>query len=221
MFILRTGDDKQLGPKVLSKVTAHHNLQLSLMERLAAQPLYKAKQQQLVVHLVKNYRNHPLILKFLSDTFYDAKLKAEASEYFQHLHALSTHTEKSTWNALAQWTKKGTKKEFPFLFYGVEGGREEREGDSPSYFNITEASAIAALIMDMTKGTNNSKILVNSCHRVELRIDHSRIGVITPFYKQTAKIRQLLRTKGLGQVKVRLVALHCKLIMVPTLLLHR
>lgn len=95
LFMLRTGDNKQLGPKVLSKVTAHHNLQLSLMERLTAQPLYKAKQQQLVVHLLKNYRNHPLILKFLSDTFYDAKLKAEASTYLKHVQTLNTLSQRN------------------------------------------------------------------------------------------------------------------------------
>ena len=35
------------------------------------------------------------------------------------------------------------------LFCGLEGGQEEQEGDSPSYFNRYESSTVAVLIQDL------------------------------------------------------------------------
>ena len=68
-----------------------------------------------------------------------------------------------------EWEKKGTKKAFPMLFCSLEGSCEEREGDSPSYFNRTEATTILALVKSLLSscadaiteeevGSNNNRL---------------------------------------------------------------
>lgn len=71
---------------------------------------------------------------------------------------------------------------FPFAFFAVEG-QDMREGDSPSFFNPFEIMLVAELIGDLV---------------AEKKLRHSDIGVISPFYKHTSKLRRLLRQKGLG-----------------------
>ena len=68
-----------------------------------------------------------------------------------------------------EWEKRGTKKAFPMLFCSLEGSCEEREGDSPSYFNRTEATTILALVKSLLSscadaiteeevGSNNNRL---------------------------------------------------------------
>jgi helicase MOV-10 len=59
--------------------------------------------------------------------FYDGELVACADEYRE---------------SLCEWDELPTKG-FPLIFHGVEG-RDEREGNSPSWFNAVEASQVAA-----------------------------------------------------------------------------
>lgn len=74
--------------------------------------------------------------------------------------------------ALSHWNKLGTNKDFPFLFRGLRGSKEEREADSPGYFNIMEASTIATII---------SNLFISEKGKLE----PSDIAVITPYQKQT------------------------------------
>ncbi|KAL1500036.1 hypothetical protein AB1Y20_012713 [Prymnesium parvum] len=173
--VVMAGDPQQLGPSTFTKVDSVHGLHLSIMERLANLPVYETRCSQVCMHLTKNYRSHPAIVKLLSKISYNNRLEPMAPN------------EQVT--SLQGWAKRDTKASFPMLFCGLEGGREEQEGDSPSYFNRHEASTILVLISD----------LLNSM-KSELR--QEEIGVITPFYKQTQKLRMLLRTRGLGKVYV-------------------
>ena len=69
-------------------------------------------------------------------------------------------------------------------------GQEEREGDSPSWFNRQEALVLVELVGDLLTG----------CERDGLT--QEGVGVITPYHRQTQKLRTLLRARGLGRVKV-------------------
>ena len=75
------------------------------------------------------------------------------------------------------------------LFCGLQGGTEEQEGDSPSVFNRQEAATLLVLIQD----------LLGEC-KAELRQED--VGVITPYYRQTQKLRSLLKARKLGGVRV-------------------
>lgn len=84
---------------------------------------------------------------------------------------------------LISWNELPNKNNFPCLFYGIEG-EDMREGDSPSFFNQYEASTVSSLI----------KKLVEQFPWLSV----GDIGVISPYYKQSEKIRILLRASGFG-----------------------
>jgi hypothetical protein len=88
-------------------------------------------------------------------------------------------------NSLLNWDRLPNKS-FPCFFYSVEG-EDLRESTSPSFFNPHEASAIVHMIGDLLG---------------DQKITAEEIGVITSYYKQTEKIKTLLRSKSLGAVKV-------------------
>ena len=75
-------------------------------------------------------------------------------------------------NALQDWGKSGTERAFPMLFVSLEGGSEEREGDSPSWFNRQEAHVLQELVVD----------LMRACEAKGLK--QEAVGVITPCFKQ-------------------------------------
>ena len=102
------------------------------MERLQTLATYANGPANLCQFLNVNYRSHPAIVKLLSKVSYEGKLKSAAPS--------------DKVNALAHWEKRGTKRPFPMLFCGMEGGTEEQEGDSPSVFNRQEASTLLVLI---------------------------------------------------------------------------
>jgi helicase MOV-10 len=77
-MIVMAGDDKQLGPRVISKSSKHHGLHVSVMERLVeCCGVYKKRTDpNFSMTLTKNYRNHPAILNLLSTLFYNNKLES-------------------------------------------------------------------------------------------------------------------------------------------------
>jgi helicase MOV-10 len=87
---------------------------------------------------------------------------------------------------LISWNELPNKNNFPCVFYGIEG-EDMREGDSPSFFNQYEASTISTLIKNLLKQFPT--------------LTNGDIGVISPYYKQSEKIRILLRKSGFGGSK--------------------
>ena len=126
--------------------------------------------------LTSNYRSHPELVKMLGRISYSNTLQAQAPA--------------AKVNALRNWAKSSTDQKFPMLFCSLEGGQEEREGDSPSWFNRQEAFVLLEIISDLLKG----------CEQDGLKQED--VGVITPYFKQTQKLRMLLRSHGLAKVKV-------------------
>lgn len=69
---------------------------------------------------------------------------------------------------------------FPIIFHGVDGP-DMREGDSPSWFNLSEAEVVADYVRKLRDG-----IPAVALHD---------IGVIVPYMKQVQKLQTLLQCK--------------------------
>ena len=131
------GDPLQLGPVILSAVAKQNGLEMSLLERFTKtlelyarntqqHPLNSGYDARAITMLVDNYRSHQAIIHVPSERFYNNELKSCADpaliEQFR------------AWSQLPQ-------KEFPLIFHGIVG-EDEREGNSPSWFNRSEAIVV-------------------------------------------------------------------------------
>lgn len=172
--VIMAGDPQQLGPNTFSKVESVHGLHCSIMERMSALPLYTSS-KFLSARLTNNYRSHPALVRLLSRISYGGQLQPMAKP--------------ERVEALAGWSKRGTRRDFPMLFCAVQGGVEAQEDDSPSFYNHAEAALVADMVGELLHSVNGA-------------LAPEEIGVITPFYKQTQKLRGMLRARGLGRVKV-------------------
>ncbi|XP_054843764.1 RNA helicase Mov10l1 [Eublepharis macularius] len=181
--IVLSGDPMQLGPVIKSKIAAVYGLNVSLMERLMSRPLYLRDEDAfgacgsynplLVTKLVKNYRSHAALLTLPSKLFYHKELEVCADP--------------SVANSLLGWEKL-PKKGFPLVFHGMRGN-EMREGHNPSWFNPTEAVQIMRYCCLLAK-------------RISHTVSQTDIGVIAPYRKQVEKIRLLLHSVDLTDIKV-------------------
>ncbi|KAF4109902.1 putative helicase mov-10-B.2 [Onychostoma macrolepis] len=172
--LVLAGDPKQLGPVLRSPLAINHGLDVSLLERLMTQnDLYKKDDMEFdkcyVTKLLLNYRSHPSILKVPNELFYDGELVACANEISSNQYC--------TWEHLP---KRG----FPVIFHGVPG-KDERESNSPSFFNIFEIE----IIVDYLK-----KLLLTQAKRGISRISPRDIGIIAPYRKQVEKIRRAIKS---------------------------
>ncbi|KDQ06469.1 hypothetical protein BOTBODRAFT_149656 [Botryobasidium botryosum FD-172 SS1] len=115
------------------------------------------------VKLLQNYRSHLDILNFPNNKFYDGELQAHGSP--------------ETINRCLDWGELGgpRNKRFPLIFHGI-AGKDLREGRSPSYFNIEEASLVKQYVQKLKR----------------FGLADSDIGVISPYSAQCGKIRTLL-----------------------------
>jgi len=185
--VVLAGDPQQLGPIVRSSEACKFGLDVSFLERLIkSTALYRRDLVRFpgsqgfnpyrIVKLVDCYRCHSEILKVPNEALYDGDLQPKADPVLV--------------NSLLSWVGLPNKK-FPVLFHGAEG-ENDREADSPSWFNISEAEIVVnyvkALRTEMSTSLRSLKL--------------SEIGIITPYQKQVSKIRQALRLCGCGEVDV-------------------
>ncbi|KAK3919161.1 Putative helicase mov-10-B.1 [Frankliniella fusca] len=175
--VIMAGDPKQLGPILQSPIAARFGLDISMLERLMALPLYSKKpdtnqyDSNVLTKLVLNYRSHPSILQVSNNLFYDGELEARGDT--------------SITESFCSW--KGLKKEgFPLIFHGVVG-MDEREGASPSFFNRQEVEIVTDYVQ---------KILADRVATSE------EIGVVTPYNKQVKKIRRACELLRLPDIDV-------------------
>jgi len=122
--------------------------------------------------LKKNWRSHASILKFPNDEFYKGELVANADPVIV--------------NSCLRWWRLPNPS-FPIVFHAIKG-KDQRQASSPSFFNISEASAVRDYIRDLREDTG-------------LHISDNLMGVISPYNAQCQKIRTLLRQSNPG-VKV-------------------
>lgn len=130
-----------------------------------ASPESRAK-GMLYVKLLDNYRNHPQILKVPNAEFYSDELKVCAS--------------RSTTHRLENWSGWPTKG-FPFIFHAMHG-KDDRSGNSPSFFNIAEVSQV--------------KRYVESLRSNRPRLTDSDIGIISPYASQVRSLRKSVNAES-------------------------
>ncbi|XP_010014147.1 PREDICTED: putative helicase Mov10l1, partial [Nestor notabilis] len=181
--IVLVGDPKQLGPVIKSKIALTFGLNMSFLERLTSREIYQrdkdafaacgAYNPLLITKLTKNYRSHRALLALPSKLFYHKELEVCADT--------------SVVNSLLRWGKL-PRKGFPLIFHGIRGS-ETRESHNPSWFNPTEAVQVMQYCSHLAKSEYTA-------------VPVTDIGVITPYRKQVEKIRFLLRSIDLADIKV-------------------
>ncbi|XP_023590289.1 RNA helicase Mov10l1 [Trichechus manatus latirostris] len=181
--IVLAGDPMQLGPVIKSRLAMAYGLNVSMLERLMSRPAYLRDENAfgacgaynplLVTKLVKNYRSHSALLALPSRLFYHKELEVCADP--------------KVVTSLLGWEKL-PRKGFPLIFHGVRGS-EAREGRSPSWFNPAEAVQVMRYCCLLSRSLSS-------------QVSANDIGVITPYRKQVEKIKILLRTVDLTDVKV-------------------
>ncbi|XP_030634044.1 putative helicase mov-10-B.1 [Chanos chanos] len=174
--LVLVGDPRQLGPVLRSPLAMRCGLGLSLLERLMRENLLYQKStgsgqydRRFVTKLLRNYRSHPAILRIPNEMFYDNELQVFAKQMEREAF--------SKWEHLP---KKG----FPVIFHGAMG-KDEREANSPSFFNVTEVEILVSYLNKL-KETQGKKGLP--------KLSPSDIGIIAPYRKQVEKIQTALRS---------------------------
>ncbi|XP_036257025.1 RNA helicase Mov10l1 [Molothrus ater] len=181
--IILVGDPKQLGPVIKSKLAQSFGLSVSLLERLSSRELYLRDEDAfgacgaynplLITKLTKNYRSHSALLALPSKLFYHKELEVCADT--------------SVVTSFLNWEKL-PRKGFPLIFHGIRGS-EAREGRSPSWFNPAEAVQVMMYCCQLARSEYSA-------------VPVTDIGVIAPYRKQVEKIRFLLRSIDLEDIKV-------------------
>uniref|UniRef100_A0A3P9P4N1 RNA helicase n=1 Tax=Poecilia reticulata TaxID=8081 RepID=A0A3P9P4N1_POERE len=167
--LVLAGDPKQLGPIIRSPYAIQHGLGLSLLERLMNRKPYQDLDSRFVTKLLQNYRSHAAILKIPNEEFYNNELQVFASQEERETYC--------SWEALPQ-------KDFPVIFHGVLG-KDEREGNSPSFFNVSEIETLVAYLnrLEQTQGKKGLP-----------KLSAKDIGIISPYRKQVEKIQKALKS---------------------------
>jgi regulator of nonsense transcripts 1 len=134
--VVLVGDHCQLGPVILSKVAARAGFKQSLFERMIALGIRP-------IRLEVQYRMHPALAEFPSQTFYEGSLQNGV-----------TQAERRVDHFDFPWPRK----DMPLMFYH-SGGTEEISGSGTSYLNRAEAMNIERIVSQMIKsGLSGSQI---------------------------------------------------------------
>lgn len=124
---------------IRSPVAGKLGLETSFLERIMLNPQYNHENIEYrgitYSKLVQNYRNHPAILATSNKEFYAGELQACAPV--------------SITASLRQWDG-WPNKNFPIIFHSVKGV-DEREGTSPSFFNVSEISTVRQYVESLRK----------------------------------------------------------------------
>ncbi|KAI8503673.1 hypothetical protein Bbelb_186440 [Branchiostoma belcheri] len=178
--VVLAGDPMQLGPVLQSHLAKDLGLGQSLLERLMTRGPYLRDNNKFSQHGAYN----PLLVTKLVCNYrsHPALLKLP-SELFYH-GDLFTLADPSLTRQLENWDGLPCKG-CPIIFHGTEG-EDMREGCSPSWFNPVEAVQVLRYTQLLLGGS----------------VKQSDLGIITPYRKQVEKLRLLLGSVGLDEVKV-------------------
>ena len=183
--VVLAGDPQQLGPIIRSSLALKHGLGQSFLERLMSScPVYQRDLKQYpdslgynpscIVKLLHCYRCHEQILSVPNRLLYDGDLVASGNSVLV--------------DSLLPWSGLPNKR-FPLIFHGVEGDNQ-REGNSPSWFNVSEVELVVSYVLRLKADLSRFAMSLKE------------IGIITPYQKQVSKIRQALKAKGCEAVDV-------------------
>lgn len=174
------GDHFQLGPQVQAPRAAEFApLRTPMLARLANERLdvvssdrnphrdaLRRCENQGLLFLTETYRSHPAIMELYSRVFYNDQLE----------HIL--REKQST--LMAHFEAKGL--DVPLIFHNVQG-RQNRDPDSFSWYNLDEVRLIQQYLLEVVDDPKVS-------------IEPSEVGIITPYVKQAQHIRLCLRNLG-------------------------
>ncbi|ACX72205.1 DNA helicase [Methanocaldococcus vulcanius M7] len=159
--LIMAGDHKQLPPTVLSE---NKELKKTLFERLIK------KYPDFSSILEIQYRMNEKIMEFPNRMFYDNKLKADES--VKNITLLDLVKEEEI-----EETDKSIVNKIPVQFINVEG-KERRDKESYSYYNIEEAEQVFDIVKKLLK------------YRIP-------ISVITPYDAQVRYLRSMFEENNI------------------------
>ncbi|XP_078596430.1 RNA helicase Mov10l1-like [Branchiostoma floridae x Branchiostoma japonicum] len=178
--VVLSGDPMQLGPVLQSHLAKDLGLGQSLLERLMTSGPYLRDSNRFSQH---GAYNPMLVTKLVCNYRSHPALLKLPSELFYH-GDLFTLADPSLTQQLEDWEGLPCKG-CPIIFHGTEG-EDMREGSSPSWFNPVEAVQVLRYTQLLIGGS----------------VKQSDVGIITPYRKQVEKLRLLLGSVGLDEVKV-------------------
>lgn len=169
--IVLMGDHKQLGPIVATNIARLSKLDLSLYERL--------QQAGIEPHsLTVQYRMHPALSAFPSNTFYNGMLQNGVTQMDRQLIPKAMSTESFPWPVPS----------IPSFFWHVQGTHEV--GHGTSLRNDTEILCVEAIVDHLLK-----------CYELK----QGDIGIVTPYDYQKCQIEMQLKDAGYSEVFVNSV----------------
>ncbi|KAK7102225.1 putative helicase mov-10-B.1 isoform X2 [Littorina saxatilis] len=185
--VVLAGDPQQLGPILRSPYAKKFKLDMSMMERLMNNPLYRRRSAPgpqdglyydplLITKLIRNYRSHETILRVPNHLFYNNELKACGLPELTHMMC--------GWDHLVN-------KKIPVVFHSVIG-EDQQEKNSPSFFNAHEVGIVMKYV----------GWLVNEKSPAGTKIKEEHVGIIAPYRRQVQKIQTELRKRSLPGIKV-------------------
>ncbi|KAF7695436.1 hypothetical protein HF521_007159 [Silurus meridionalis] len=188
--VVLAGDPRQLGPILRSPYAIKYGLGLSLLQRLMTKnPLYMRTDtgfdSNYVTKLLRNYRSHRAILKTPNEMFYDGELQPCADEYSINFYC--------SWEHLP-------KPDFPLIFHGVPG-KDERESNSPSFFN-TNLTEDIGIITPYRKQVEKLRKAILKCDK-ELKdcrdINLLKVGSVEEFQGQERRVIIVSTVRSSGE----------------------
>ncbi len=164
--VLLAGDDKQLPPTIIAE-KLQKTYRFSLFERW--HKLYPSSAKLLRMQ----YRMHPLIMQFVSETFYNGRLIGHES--VERPFPFAVHTG-------PPWFLKTMQKDLPMVWIATPKQAKEEKGKGAfSYFNRWEVRTIVALIHYLWKN----------------QVPMGAIGIIAPYEAQATLLSKNLLYKDL------------------------
>lgn len=186
------GDPNQLGPVILSRYAKEFGLGESFLVRLLHTSPYRKDivgfrdthgyNPHLVTLLIDNYRSLPEILTLPSTLFYNSLLVPRVNEKDSQEGSVL----KRVCAALELPSTRSDGRLPPAVFFHGIHGQDIQTEESPSWFNPHE---IAQSVMYL-QGLYDGGLTAEEC------------GILTPYNKQAAKIRQLIERLNMDAPKV-------------------
>ncbi|EIW74341.1 P-loop containing nucleoside triphosphate hydrolase protein [Coniophora puteana RWD-64-598 SS2] len=171
--VVLAGDPKQLGASCHSKLARAFGLKVSYMERLMKRTIYDLRHAEgiRIMKLKKNFRNHPSIIHFSNQVFYEGELQPMGNADVRMLEQAPS-----------------VRNKFPVIFHAIVG-EEKHEVGSPSYYNESEALVVKRYVDELRDGYTAGGQLI--------KLDSEDIGIITPYLDQQHVMKDLCGRKGL------------------------
>ena len=227
-LVVMSGDPKQLGPLVHSKVAMRGGLEKSLLEMCVGmierrtmkssndedhRGNDKSSDDENLITLTKNYRSHPDILAIPSESFYGEKLEACASEknirlpedeMFERLNLMTMHQNNNN-NNNNNNVKEVTNyhrhsQRHRNVFIAVEG--LEKVEISKSQSKVETKSFSNALECEKVCEIISALMSASDANDPANRINPRDIEVIAVYRRQVLLLRQVLRRINLGAIRV-------------------